>query len=240
MVDLRHRWDAFLQRTGPCLRDPADAQVVTLLERNAARRRAMHESGIEVPAEVEEALSGEAAIAGPDSAVSPAADEQLETADEVPPVSDATPVLVAEIPKGTDDGRMQANFSKEMFIKFLGASETIKRNAYLFHVRADGTLGEHELRPAVVTKSHNYRFELRAGRGLSYPTGERPIGVFVRVATRSFLYMLLMPGSPGHQEMAALLDSNAEPGPRMRRIEFEAAVVRAAWPDAPLWRRLTV
>lgn len=148
---------------------------------------------------------------------------------------------MAEIPKGTADGRMQANFSKEMFIKFFGASGTVQRSEFLyFHVRADGTLGEHEHRPPVVTKSHNFRFELRAGKGLVYPTAGRPIGLFVRVATRTFLYMLLLPGVAGHREMARLLDSQAAPGSIMRRIEFDAASVRAAWPGAPLWQRLTV
>lgn len=241
MASLRGQWDAFLQRTAACQRDPNDAQVVALLERNAARRRAMREAGIEVPAEVEGEIAGEPKAEAPGQAgVDAAAEVPMESVDEVPTIDDTTPVLVAEIPKGTTDGRMQANFSKEMFINFFGASETVQRNAYLFHVRGDGTLGEHELRPAVVTKSHNYRFELRAGKGLAYPAASRPIGLFIRVAARTFLYMLLMPGAQGYPEVAQLLDSRAAPGPNMRRIEFNAAAVRAAWPGAPLWQRLTL
>ena len=240
MAAVRTRWDSFLQRTSGCQRAPSDALVVALLERNAARRQAMHQAGIVAPAEVEEEVTGAPEVEVPGYGAQPVvAQVPPESVDEVPPIGDATPVLIAEIPKGSTRWE-QANFSKETFINFFEASETVQRRAYFFHVRADGTLAEQEVRPAVAVQSHNYRFELRAAKGLEYPAVGRPIGLFVRIASRTFLYMLLMPGTPGYPEITQLLDGHSPSGANMRRIEFDASTVRAAWPASPVWQRLTV
>ncbi|SAH91597.1 Predicted HKD family nuclease [Bordetella ansorpii] len=238
MAATRALWDAFLQRTADCQFDPADPRVVALLERNTLRRKAMYEAGIEHPGEVEEdviddgqAGEGEKVVGG---------GQQPQPSDEVPPIEDETLVLIAEIPNGGDRWE-QANFSKKMFIDFFGASTTQRRKAYFFHVRPDGTLGEQEVRQAVVVKSRNFRFELDAAKGLEYPVGGRPIGIFARIAVRTFLYMLLLPGFEGYEQITQLLDSRGEGVPRkMRRITFGAAEVKAAWPTSPIWRRLTI
>ncbi|MEK6319467.1 MAG: phospholipase D family protein [Burkholderia gladioli] len=237
MAATRARWDAFLQRTADCQFAPADPRIAALLERNMLRRKAMREAGIEHPGEVEEdviddgeAGEGEKVVVG---------DQQPQPSDEVPPIEDATPVLIAEIPDGGNRWE-QANFSKEMFINFFGASTTQRRKAYFFHVRPDGTLGEQEVRPAVVVKSRNFRFELHAAKGLEYPAG-RPIGIFARIAMRTFLYMLLLPGFEGYEQIMQLLDSRGQEAQgKMRRIVFSAAEVKAAWPTSPIWHRLTV
>ncbi|TPQ30931.1 phospholipase D family protein [Cupriavidus pinatubonensis] len=236
MAVLRAQWDAFLHRTAGCQFDPSDPRVVARLERNAARRKVLRKAGLdsttEVEEEVDEAPSELPQLPGA------AADEA--PADEVPAIGDMTPILIAEIPEGGSRWE-QANFSKDTFFNFFGASTAVQRRAYFFHVRDDGTLGEQEVRPAVAVKSHNYRFELRAAKGLDYPAEGRPIGVFARVAARTFVYMFLMPNVPGYREIAQLLSTREVAKPaRMRRIEFDAAIVRAAWPDAPIWQRLTV
>lgn len=238
MAATRARWDAFLQRTADCQFDPADPKVVALLERNALRRKAMREAGIEHPGEVEEDVIEDRA-AGEAETVA-VGDHEPQPSDEVPPVEEATPVLIAEIPGGGNRWE-QANFSKGMFIDFFGASTSQRRKAYFFHVRHDGTLGEQEVRPAVVVKSRNFRFELHAAKGLDYPADGRPIGVFARIAVRTFLYMLLLPGFEGYEQITQLLDSREDEAQgRMRRIVFGAAEVKAAWPTAPIWQRLTV
>ncbi|MFL9885016.1 phospholipase D family protein [Paraburkholderia agricolaris] len=238
MTELRAQWDAFLHRTADCQFDPADPKVLALLERNAWRRKAMRDAGIEEPGQVEEEVESESPIVEPTTVK--VTEPQAQPTDEVPPVEDSTAVLVAEIPSGGTRWE-QANFSKDMFIKFFGASTTVQRRAYFFHVKEDGTLGEQEVRPAVVVKSRNYRFELHAAKGLGYPVGGRPIGLFVKVAARTFLYMLLMPGSAGYMQMTQLLDSREPPRvDRMRRIVFDASDVKNAWPGAPVWQRLTV
>lgn len=245
MAGLREQWDAYLLRSAACLREPSDAQVVALLERNAAMRRAVQRAGFpvqgEAAAEVAAAPVVETPGLAPPSVIQVLGIDAAEDAvDEVPPIGDATPALVAEIPIGTADGRIQANFSRQRFEDFFGASASAQRPCMLFHVRADGTLAEHEVRPPIFTRSNNYRLELGAGRGAIYPREGRPIGLFVRVATRTFLYMLLMPGDAGHAEVSALLDSSTPAGRLMRRIPFDVADVRAAWPASPLWRRFTV
>lgn len=240
MQRLREQWEEYLALTSECQLDPEDSRVLALLERNAARRKAMRDIGILEPAEAEEevAQTHPAALAEnvPDYRVA----QVDQPADEIPPITPATEVLIAEIPRASNRWG-QANFDQTTFFDFFGASDRVQRRAYFFHLRDDGTLGFQEVRPAVAVQSHNYRFELDAASGLEYPLQGRPIGVFAKVGARTFVYMLLMPTSTGHSEMALLLDrtSIALPG-RMRRIVYRAADVQTAWPGAPLWRRLTV
>jgi len=239
MADLRLRWDEYLARTAECQLETSDVRVVALLERNADRRRAMRKAGVTARREEGEesqqeppmeALKGELIDL-------PVLDVQPE--DELPAIELGAEILVAEIPRaGSRWG--QANFDQETFFGFFGASRTFQRRAYFFHLRGDGTLGFQEVRPAVAVKSKNYRFELEAASGLAYPADGRPIGVFAKVGARTFVYMLLMPSQAGHQEMASLLARSARLGGRALRKIFSPHDVRAAWPLAPLWRRLTI
>jgi hypothetical protein len=240
MAELRLRWDEYLALTAECQLEPEDPRVVALLERNAARRRAMREAGITEPGEGgEERLPEVPAVPSGGELVEPPRPVE-QPADELPAIEPGTEILVAEIPRASNRWG-QANFDQATFFGFFGASRTVQRRAYFFHLRGDGTLGFQEVRPAVAVQSKNYRFELEAASGLPYPADGRPIGVFAKVGARTFVYMLLMPTQPGHQELEGLLDRSvgARTG-NLRRIVFRAAEVRAAWPDAPLWGRLTV
>lgn len=240
MADLRLRWDEYLAFTAACQLEPDDNRVVTLLERNAARRRAMKDAGISAPGEGEEVSRPEAPTGarGVELAEPPSPMDQ--PTDELPAIQPGTEILVAEIPRASNRWG-QANFDQATFFGFFGASRTVQRRAYFFHLRGDGTLGFQEVRPAVAVQSKNYRFELEAASGLAYPENGRPIGVFAKVGARTFVYMLLMPTRPGHQEMVNLLDRSPQLGAgTLRRVVFPAAEVRAAWSQAPLWRRLSV
>lgn len=239
MADLRARWDAYVTLTASCQLAPEDARVVELLERNAARRRAMRDAGITAPGEGGEEQLPEAPVVAPGGAAPEPQEVPAQPADELPSIEPDTEILVAEIPRASNRWG-QANFDQATFFGFFGASRRVQRRAYFFHLRGDGTLGFQEVRPAVAVQSMNYRFELEAASGLPYPGTGRPIGVFAKVGARTFVYMLLMPAQAGHQEMASLLDRTQAPSARLRRIVFRAAAVRAAWPHAPLWRRLTV
>ena len=253
MAELREQWDAFLFRTEDCLYDPGHPVVVKLLERNAARRKAMRRVVIEAAVEIEEEIAGELTATetelppagAPSGATAPVAPPTEAAAvavpaDELPAIGSYTAVLVAEIPRGGTRWE-QANFHKAIFFDFFGASATVQRRVYLFHVSPGGKLGAQEVRPAVAVKSHNYRFELGAASGLAYPASGRPIAVFARVASRTFPYMLLMPGDDGHSQMKTLLDApDTGPANRMREIVFAAEQVKAAWPAAPLWGKLIV
>ena len=127
-------------------------------------------------------------------------------------------VLIAEIPKSGNRWN-QSNFDLRTFKEFFGATPGHTQRIVLNHVDADGTVGPEEVRPSVSVSSHNFRFELDAAAGLLYPSRGRPIGIFVRVATRTFRYHLLMPGTKDHTRISKFLKRRCSVGPnRMRRI----------------------
>lgn len=233
MRAVSDQWDAFKDRSAANLFATADPMVVARLERNAARRQ------MERARPLAEPLPRPGRIVPVQPVPAEALAEAVADVDALPAVRPTTEVLVAEIPRSGDRWN-QANFSQETFVNFFGASTTAARTAYLFHVRPDGTVGEQERRPAVVVASHNYRFELDAAAGIAYPAQGRPIGVFVRIATRTFTYMLVLPGDPAHARLSALLAEEV-PNPRgMRRPVLTVQRVQAAWPDSPLWRPLRI
>jgi hypothetical protein len=144
-------------------------------------------------------------------------------------------VLIAEIPKGGDRWN-QANFDLETFRSFFGAEPGVFRRIVLQHVDATGELGAVENRPGVSVKSQNYRFELDAAAGLSYPANGRPVGVFVKIAPRTFRYRLMMPNDPDYPMVNAILDTQWKGRlDRMRRVVTTTDLVRQAWPNSPLW-----
>lgn len=144
-------------------------------------------------------------------------------------------VLVAEIPQSGNRWN-QANFTKNDFRNFFGATEGAVQRILLQHVNADGTPGQLESRPSVSVISKNFRFELGAAAGLNYPKSGRPIGVFVRVATRTFKYRLLMPADPDYNLVFKFLKSEFKGrADRMRRVTTTTSALRQAWPTSPLW-----
>ena len=225
---LSDQWDAFTARCATSIFTTDAPQVVERLQDNARLQAARKEK------------LGSLALPQEQVPLAEAASPESGAVDSVPTVTAESNVLVAEIPRSGSRWK-QANFDQNTFIEFFGASKTIARTAYFFQVRPDGTVAPQEVRPAVVVASHNYRFELEAATGIPYPGVGRPVGVFVRIAVRTFTYMLLMPGDPAHAAMSALLAvENPAAGANMRRIVFEAARVKDAWPDSPLWSPLTI
>lgn len=240
MARLREQWDDYVALTSACQLNLEDPRVLALLERNAARRKAMQDAGIVESTGEEDEFVRTSSSSVEESHLDTHITQLDQPADEVPEITSETPILVAEIPRASNRWG-QANFDQATFFDFFGASDRVQRRAYFFHLREHGTLGFQEVRPAVTVRSHNYRFELDAAAGLAYPDDGRPLGVFAKVGARTFIYMLLMPSSVGHAAMAQLLDQSAiAPVGRMRRIVFRAADVQGAWPTAPFWGRLTV
>jgi hypothetical protein len=225
------QWLAYKERCADNLLRTDDPRVTALLARNGERRRRLRDRGRDDEAETEEIE-----IAETDQGLPQAGANDV---DAVPAVLDSSEVLVAEIPRSGNRWK-QVNFDLSTFTNFFGASTTVTRNAYFFHVRTDGTVGPQEVRPAVTVASQNYRFELDAAAGKTYPAQGRPIGVFVRVAARTFTYMLLMPNDAAHPQLVDLLNRAPNPGNKLRRIVFPASEVRAAWPTSPLWNQLTL
>lgn len=148
--------------------------------------------------------------------------------------TDEDSLLVAEIPNSNNRWR-QANFSKESFINFFGANPADNNQRNLFrNVRSDGTLADVEIRQSVSVASHNYRFELGAATG-SYPTDNRPIGIFIRVSTRMFLYVLAMPTDAFYNEVRTFVDIKIPSARGMKRYSTNVNELRRECPNLPFW-----
>lgn len=143
-------------------------------------------------------------------------------------------VLIAEIGKG--ERWKQVNFPIETFKEFFGAK--IGDNSYhikLRHLDQDGNLGEIENRQAVSVKSRNYRFEIGAATS-QYPDKDRPIGVFIKIASDKFLYSLLMPKIPQHSNVKAfLLDKYTGPRRNLSRIISDTKSLKKECPTLSFW-----
>lgn len=151
-------------------------------------------------------------------------------------------VLVAEIPESGNRWN-QVNFHVEDFRSFFGVHEGKELLVVFRHVNGDGTMAEYEhSRQAVTVKSRNFRFELSAALGVSYPdpSAGRPIGVYVRVATRAFFYRLMLPGDSQYAEVSALLLlGKTRPAREMRTARMTVAELRQEWPNSPFWKLQT-
>lgn len=153
-------------------------------------------------------------------------------------------VLVAEIGSG---GKIksrwsQVNFDKDSFKNYFGATPGGASGTYriiLKNVNSAGVLGGTETRPSVSVKSHNWRFEINAAKGLAYPTGgNRPYVIFTEVSIRSFIYELIMPGDKRYPEVNKLVKAwkvtNGVTG--LARIITDVNGIKASTPSLGLWK----
>lgn len=233
--NIASQWSDFKKHSAECLMGTDDPKVIAILEQNTLRKKSDAKTR-KKPEAIPDAPVG--AVLAPPIDAGEGAEPAL--VDVIPSVKPDTEVLVAEI-SGSGSRWKQANFHLDKFINFFGASMTVARRVYLFQVRADGTVGHQEVRPAVKVASANYRFELDAASGLAYPKEGRPIGVFVKIATRTFTYMLIMPGDDRHLILEELLQNAVpNPGRLMRQHVFSAQEVMNAWPKSPLWQVLEI
>ena len=146
---------------------------------------------------------------------------------------DNADVLLAEIPKASSRWS-QANFDKANFEGFFGARAGDNTMRVLFKgIDDQGTEHEAESRQSVSVKSRNWRFELNLAKEKPYPQNGRPIGVFVKVSERNFLYMVLMPDCRHHKSISALLPNNDY---GVRRFRVKVCSLRKACPRLPLWK----
>ena len=212
--EIEQQWKDWVQSHLGWLKAPDDQAVIERAKLNKPKKRIR-------PVVEPEAIEVEEDVSDVDDISS-----------DTPQLSD--PVLIAEIPRGGNRWN-QANFDLETFRNFFDVQEGITQRILLQHVNNDGTLGNLESRPSVSVRSQNYRFELEAAAGLDYPDQGRPIGVFLRIATRSFRYKLLMPNDPGHSNMVTFLDDNWEGrADRLRRIVTNIETLQTYWADSPL------
>lgn len=153
-------------------------------------------------------------------------------------IQDDLEALVAEIPNSGSRWK-QANFSKSVFEGFFGAiaGSSDERRILLRDISLTGLLEEIEVRTTVSVISQNYRIELKAASGLDYPEGDnRPIGIFIKVATRSFVYSLYMPEDRMYNEVLDYLNNSQEKQTnRMRRFITNVDDLRLNCPNLNLW-----
>lgn len=236
-------WNLWISENSNNLRELDDAEVINKAALNAIRfirTRRLEDNLEEI---VDENFPPEI---GSDSSTTELDNEELDTTDEIYEtedyeawsIEDNPEVLVAEIPK-SDNRWKQANFNRAVFEGFFGgvAGGNEERRILLRHVGDTGALEELEVRPTVSVVSKNYRVELNSAGGLDYPAGEdRPIGIFIKVATRSFIYSLVMPGDINYNEVITYLNTSQPSVPgRMRRYLTDVEELRLNCPNLSFW-----
>lgn len=250
--DFEEYWNLWFSENNGNLRDLDDEEVLRKAAQNATRFVRSRRLEIELEVE-EENISSETAnnplitetvneeVAPPElvDGNSSFVPEILENEDyEAWTIEDNPEVLVAEIPNSGDRWK-QANFNRAVFEGFFGGEAGVneERRILLRHVGTTGTLEELEVRPTVSVRSRNYRVELNAAGGLDYPAGDnRPIGVFIKVATRSFIYLLVMPEDVNYNEVLTYLNnSQLRVANRMRRYLTDVEELRENCPSLSFW-----
>jgi HKD family nuclease len=215
MDDVEEKWNAWIE---------SSASVLKCVDEESVLKRArLNRLFFKKNKKLENELPDEEAVTEPSTPFIKEADE-VDQAEWT--FGESSSVLIAEIPKSGNRWK-QANFDKETFQNFFGATPGDNNQRILLRsVLAGGELGEIENRLSVSVKSQNYRFELAAADGLEYPASRCPIGVFVRLSLRMFLYVLLMPGENGYIETSEWLDENWNGrADRMKRITCNVSEV---------------
>lgn len=204
-------WSRFAADHAPDIRS-IDGEILEQAARNVLRRR-------RPPPAVE-----------PEPGTPPVAEPMVP--DEEPAGRDR--FLVAQVPRAGDRWR-QVHFNKEIIDRFFRIRHGTAQRVYLVECRQDGTFAEQEVRPCVYSAANmNLKIEVASHHGAPYPDGGRPVAVFRELQVRSFAYMLLMPGEPGHDEMSALTGTLESVGPGVPRVVTDGGAVRGAWPACPL------
>lgn len=212
---IEKQWTEFRTRSATRLKTLDDPEVIKRAKANDIVQRAVGDVRKEVePEDVK--------------------DKDPEKAETQPNPADE--VLIAEIPAAGDRWK-QANFHKATFEKYFGATPGKQHRIFLYHVEDDGKLAPREVRPSVTVKSKNYRFELEAADDLPYPTAGRPIGIFIKMATRTFRYRLLMPNDPQYKTVESYLTKTVGTADqKMRETFLRVDGLRTVWPAAPFWK----
>jgi hypothetical protein len=143
---------------------------------------------------------------------------------------DTAQVLLAEIPRASNRWN-QVNFDKNSFESYFGAKAGDNTMRIVFKgIKEDGLVQEAEIRQSVSVKSHNWRFELDLAKDKEYPDDGRPIGVFVKVAERNFLYMIKMPSDNNYDTILSFLPTSTG----VRRFRITAGQLRKKCSKIPM------
>lgn len=145
-------------------------------------------------------------------------------------------VLIAEI--GGGPRWKQVNFPVEIFENFFGAKRG--DNSYtiqLTNISKDNTLGEVEVRQAVSVRSKNYRFEINCEEtnGVYPGNDKRPIGLFVKLDEREFLYQVLLVSDKRYAVIKEYLYQESDNNAReLKRAIVHVEAIHAIYPELVL------
>ena len=145
-------------------------------------------------------------------------------------------ILIAEIPGRTNKRWSQANFDVKTFSEYFGGLPGVNGIYRLImrNVLWDGSLGETKIRPTVSVASKNHRIELANPDKKLYPIEGKPIGVFAKIAERTFMYMIIFPNQNEHKELFELLSKHRNRADRLVRYQTTVAELRKYAPLLPL------
>jgi len=192
IMRMEDYWQAWLHESSDNLKEIEDEEVIAKARENIVTRKLQKKQpeieqeldDVEAPEEVEISIA------------------------EGWHYTDDSKVLLAEIPRSGDRWK-QANFDIGTFQTFFGATPGDNSQRVLLRSLNDDTsLSPIEVRPSVSVKSQNYRFELDAASGLLYPENGKPIGIFIQLTTRMFLYHLFMPNHALYPEITDWMAAN--------------------------------
>ncbi|SEL29552.1 hypothetical protein SAMN04488526_2383 [Jannaschia helgolandensis] len=142
-------------------------------------------------------------------------------------------VLVAEIGGGAR--WKQANFPIAIMQNYFGVNPVANDQIRLHEVAASGAVTNAVDTQVVNVKSQNYRMELLAVAGISYPASGRPIGIFKKIASKEFRYRVFMPGDPAHATLAGYLSAKyAGPSHHLKRVIIDNSELQNLWSACPV------
>lgn len=165
----------------------------------------------------------------------PPADEGASRLVDIEPtVGTADRFLVAQVPKAGERWH-QIHFNRDVIRSFFRVKPGTAQRVFLRECRPDGTLAEQEVRPCIYSEANkNPKIEVASRSGESYPERGPPIAIYRELQVRSFVYMLLMPGDAGYDEMYTLTKDLPTVGRGVRRVIAGAADIRGVWEASPL------
>lgn len=229
-LEIEELWNRWLSHNAVYLRQIDDPKVLEKARKNIRIYSTIKEK-VELDIEAEDQVEDQ-----PEPDTHPDTKEFEPEDLEAWNFTDEDAVLVAEIPNNNTRWK-QANFSKEAFEQFFGAKAgNNDLRILLRNVLDDGAFSHAEVRQSVSVASQNYRFELGAAAGLVYPDNGRPIGVFIRVSTRMFLYILAMPTDTYYPEVRSYLDAKIPSAAGMKRYRTNVEELKANCSHLPFWQ----
>jgi len=147
-------------------------------------------------------------------------------------------VLVAEIGKNRyGSGWTQSSWDRATYTDYFGVhlGEEGTYRLVMQSVLWSGQLGEIKIRPAVIkVVSSNYSIELSDSDKRQYPAEGRPIGVFVKVAERTFIYIIVFPNQEGHDKLHTLIHPHRKRADGLARYQTTVAELQETVPTLPL------